>query len=521
MGQKIMMKKWFIQAIFILCLCSPTFLIYAQDDPAYSKQLESAKKFVDDDKGKKALNILKPLVDEYGTYDILILAGQAYAEADNPMASLHYYNLALKKAKDADERDVAYFGIAKMQFWMGNYVRAERVYRVLLRDKLNKEDHELALAGLVKSLAYQDRTRLAYSLIPPDLIYTTPEMVVAASQASLWSDWADITKDILIRYQPITKKLDPWSPLGEDLRDAAWQTDLATSPNVITPTAFMSEDSEGFIVRRSTLDYTHYWSQIFQTSIGVDNFRYTQNNTPPSSGALSANGIYVGETWRPTRTLIFSGNIEPTNYGAWHPVLWNAKGTYQPNDMVGIGLLAFREIVETFPSFYNEISDNQYVASLTLNPLPYITLDGSLSALRFSDTNVRTGYYASFSALVLADVGLYTIFQASGYKDKFQSPNYFSPLRYDAQTALLRLSRKLGATWHYYIDGGVGEQTITAPGFSPARSPINQWGLGITGPITSWMIFNAYYAQTTQASAFANSSTYRYQYGAVSINFLF
>jgi tetratricopeptide (TPR) repeat protein len=191
---------------------------------------------------------------------------------DNPMLALMYYNAALNIAKAPDERQVAYFGIAKMQFWLGHYVRAETTYRDLLTEHLNRKDYELALAGLIKSLAYQDKTRLAYSYVPEDMVFTTPEMVIAASQASLWSDWGDITRDILTEYQPITQKLDPWSPLGGDFRDLQWQTALATSPNTLTPTFFYSGDSDGFIKRHSTLNYRRYWSQIFQTSVGVDHF---------------------------------------------------------------------------------------------------------------------------------------------------------------------------------------------------------------------------------------------------------
>ncbi|MGB6976673.1 MAG: tetratricopeptide repeat protein [Gammaproteobacteria bacterium] len=514
-----MVKTRLIGAIFTLCLCGFAASIYAQDDVEYSKQLEIAKKFTNADKGREALKILKPLLLTHSNFDVYLLTAQAYADSDEPILALRYYNLALEISKDAEERHVALFGVGKMRFWLGQYVRAEQVYKLLLSERLNKEDHELALAGLVKSLAYQDRTRTAYSLIPPDLVFTTPEMVVAASQASLWSDWPDIAEEIMGDYQHILDKLDPWSALGQDIRDVAWQADLATSPNVITPTFFYASDTDDFIIRHSTLDYTHYWSQIYQTSVGVEHLLYTQPVQPGSP--LSANGIYLGQTWRPTRDLIFTGRVEPTNYASWHPVLWSLGGRYRPNDYIGFNLLGFREIVEAFPALANRIADNQYSAGVTLYPVPYITVDASVNNLQFNDSNVRNGYYASIQALLLTDLGLYGILQTRGFTDKFQTPNYFSPSRYTSETAILRLSRRLGATWQYYIDGGVGQQSITPQGSPAGKSPTNQWGLGISGPISSWLIFSAYYAQTTQASAFTNSATYKYQYGAASLNFLF
>lgn len=492
--------------------------IFPKTDAAYTKRIALAKKFIIKDKGQQALNILKPMLINNKSYDVYILTAQAYAEIDDPRKARSYYNCALKIAKNMDEKRLAYFGIAKMQFWLSNYVHAECVYRLILTTtKPNKEDYELALAGLVKSLAYYDRPRCGYRMIPCHLKFTKPEMVVAAGQAALWSDWGDITKCILERYQPIVAKISRASTLGKDLQDLQWQTDLATWPNIISPTFYYSVDSDSFIKKYSTLDYTHYWNQVYQTSLGFDHIIYTQSG----SNKLIARGIYASQTYRRTRCLILKGRLEPMSYNSWHPLLWRGGADYRPNDNFYLQLLANKEVVETFPAFINKVSDNQYSLSLTLRPFPYIVFNGAYNRLNFSDNNFRNGYYLSSTATLLNDLGLSATVIVRGFSDKHKSPNYFSPYRYRTGTFILRLGRKWGATWHYYLDGGRGKQYIIASRGDPtATSPTHQFGFGINGPITNCLFVTAYYADLFQASAFRNSSNYHYQYGAITFNIL-
>ncbi len=410
-----------------------------------------------------------------------------------------------------------------MQFWLAQYVRSGQTYRLLLTYNLNAKEYELALAGLVKSLAYYDRPRSAYHMIPNDLAFTTPELVIAASQASSWANWSDITKSILIKYQPITKKVNLKSSIGKDWQDLQWQTKLATSPSIITPSIFYSHDSEGFNKTRSTLDYTHYWSQLSQTSVGLDYSVFTQNKP----NKLKAHGLYIGQTVRPTRDLILQGQVEPTEYKNltplahvnWNPVLWNTNVSYTPTDYISLRVLALHEIIETFAAFDDQITDNQYATSLTISPLPYVKFNGSYSRLNMSDSNNRNAYFLSSTVLLSPNYGLSATGSLREYTDRFTSPDYFSPHNYKAGTILLKLGRKLGATWHYYLDGGVGRQFIVSrPNALTAASPTYQWGLGVVGPITSWLVLNAYYADVHQTSAFLGSKEYHYQYGGVSLN---
>lgn len=480
-----------------------------------SQRLDLARQYIAADKGQKALEVLQPFLTAKPEYDVLILAAQSYAEIDKPRKSLESYQKALEIANNSEERQVAYFGIAKMQFWIGQYFRARATYEKILKEKISKGDYELAMAGRIKSMAYADRPMLAFRTLPKSLIFTTPEMVVAAGQAALWSDWADITKNIVTQYATILKKLPKDSPLSKDYKDMLWQMNQATWPNIVTPYFFYSADSEGFDVKRGTLDYTHYWSQTFQSSVGVKHAVYTQLGTE-----LKSTGVYFGQIWRPTRALTFKGQIEPSDFQLWNPTLWAASGNYRSNDYFSFAINGLREVVETFPAFYQHITDNQINGSIRINPLPYIQLNGSLSQLDFNDTNVRNGYYVSATSQLSTEHGVSLILQERGFTDKFVSPYYFSPNRYTADTLILRFGSKAGSVWHYYIDGGIGTQLISVNDVPSSPSPTHQWGCGINGPITDRILLSANYLMTNQASSFTDSPNYYYQAGSVSLKFL-
>jgi len=545
----------------------------------YDQCIKLIKQYVNDNNGKEALKTIKPILMHVISYDIYFLTAQAYAESDNPQRALHYYQLARDLAKSNLEINlattgiskmkqwlftntnkrfvhqrtfetkilaaqayaennqprfaltyyqlallvaqkpyectVALFGIAKMQFWLGNYYHALYSYQRILNGPTNAYDFELAKAGVIKSLAYVDRPIQGYRSIPKKLTFTTPNMVIAAAQATLWADQADLTKNILTKYEPITKTIIPNSNLGRDLQDLQWQMELNTNPNVLSPGEFYSEDSEHFSVLHSTLDYSHYWSQKHQSFIGLEQNKYKQQ-----SSTLNAEGVYLRQKWRPTRQLTFNGKIEPTTYQLWSPLLWSANSNYRPNDHLGTQVLAQREVIETFPAFAHHITDYQYAANLLLSPLPYFKVNGSLSRLDVSDGNVRNGYFISATAVISTAIGLNLTLQQRGYTDKFVSPYYFSPNQYSANTAILRIGRKANSVWHYYVDGGLGNQNISVTGNPTATSPTRQIGFGFNGPISKHVILNAYYAMSRQASAFIGSPDYKYQCGAVTLNIL-
>lgn len=489
-----------------------------------NKNITRINRYLEADDGVRAFDLINQAYKDEYNFMRYRLSAESMVAMNRPNKALEFYQQALLASTTKNEQKVALFGIAKLHFWLANYVRAERAFRMLLTYKLTANEYQLALAGFVKSLAYYDRPRSGYKSIPLDLTYMNSQLVIAAGQATLWSDWADITKCILNTYKDLTCQIPLKSTLGSDFLDLSWQTDLATTANVLTPSYFASHDSENFDKRLSRLDYRHYWNQIIQTSIGLEYIKYTQN----SPFQLNATGFYIGEVLRPTRKLLIKAFLKPYQYknesagqkNHWNPVLWNFNADYVFNDYISARVEGKREIVETFPAFNDEITDNLYSVGLNINPIPYVHLDGSLFQLAFSDKNRREGYFSSATVLFAPNISLSLTGILRGYDDKFASPDYFSPRRYMAESVLLKLGRRLGATWHYYIDGGAGRQFISPFGSPRVSSPIHQWGAGINGPISRHFIFTAYYANTHQASGFINSPDYDYKYGEVTLNII-
>ena len=122
--------------------------------------------------------------------------------------------------------------------------------------------------------------------------------------------------------------------------------------------------------------------------------------------------------------------------------------------------------------------------------------------------------------MLSTELGLNLILQRRGYTDKFVSPYYFSPNQYNANMAILRIGRKTNSVWHYYVDGGLGNQNIKITGNPLTTSPTKQLGFGFNGPISQHLILNAYYTVSRQAAAFLDSRDYKYQYGSISLNIL-
>ncbi|MCX7118014.1 MAG: hypothetical protein NTW94_08985 [Legionellales bacterium] len=241
----------------------------ATDSDVYAKALTLMER----NQFEAAVYIMTPLAKTNPNTKLLLSLGDAYVALDQPKKALNYYILVYQHANQSDDqlfKRIALYKMARMQFWLGQYVSSGKTYQLLLTYPLSPLEHELALAGLVKSLSYYDRPRRAYRLIPHDMVFTTPEMVVAASQASSWANWSDLTRTILITEMPITNNINSRSPLAKDIQDLQWQTRRATSPGEITPSVFASHDSEDFNKTRVMLDYTRYWNQLAQTAVGLD-----------------------------------------------------------------------------------------------------------------------------------------------------------------------------------------------------------------------------------------------------------
>jgi tetratricopeptide (TPR) repeat protein len=486
---------------------------------------KKARVFLDEGEGEKCYDFIKTALYTEPTYTLYIMAAESMSIMNLPENALNFYQTALANSANKHEKIDALFGVGKMQFWLARYVRSGKTYADILQYHLSGKQYQQALAGLVKSEAYYDRPQKAYQHIPPNLVFTTPELVVAAAQASLWAGWSDKTKNIINQYQPLLADVNPKSGIGKDWRDATWQTDLATWPNELSPSFFASRDTETFHKKQSILDYRHYWSYFAQTSLGPEYIKYTQYNY----NALDAKGFYLTETLNLNRYLMVQGKIEPMNYNNltpylhsnWNPFLWSATGSLKPNDYVSLNVFGQKEVIETFPAFAHHITDDQLATTLSVSPFPYLRLDSSFSRLNISDDNVRTGYFYAANLLANPDLGFSTIATLRGFSNQFKSPYYFSPNKYQERKLLFKLGRKMGSVWHYYMDFGFGRQYITPlADTETVSSPTYQWGAGVNGPITKHLLITFYYINTHQASAFLDSSGYAYQCGGLSFNIL-
>ncbi len=492
-------------------------------DLTIARVIAQSKTLLDSNKGRQAYEFVSGYLNKENNPTLYIIAAEAMAMQNQPLLALELYKKSYSLAKNNRDSTAALFGIAKMQFWLSRYVAAKKTYNLILQRKLTAKDHELALAGLVKSLAYYDRPRTAAYKVPSGTVFHTPQLTIAAAQAYSWSDWPDRTRDILLNNATLLKDINPNSGLGMDLRDLQWQTRVATAPHLITPMAFASADSETFRKRQAQLTYRRYWNYHAQTFLGPDYIRYSQYQ----SYKLEATGFYFRQIVQPTRYLAVQGMLEPIEYknlshsqrNKWNPLLWNASANLVPNDYFNLSISANHEVIETFPAFANEIMDNQYAATLNISPLPYVKVNGSGYRLNINDGNIRDGYFTSASLLASPSYGISIMGIIRGYTNKFRSPNYFSPHLYNEKKVLLKLGRRFHGVWHYYLDGGLGRQYITAaPDAETSSSPTYQWGLGCNGPITKALSVTLYYADIHQASSFINSPDYSYQYGALSFN---
>ena len=56
-----------------------------------TSDIDKAKQYIDENKGKKAWETIQPLLHQNPNFDVLILAAQANAELDNPLVAADFY----------------------------------------------------------------------------------------------------------------------------------------------------------------------------------------------------------------------------------------------------------------------------------------------------------------------------------------------------------------------------------------------------------------------------------------------
>ncbi|MGD9108736.1 MAG: hypothetical protein PVI75_06170 [Gammaproteobacteria bacterium] len=459
---------------------------------------------------RHAYSLLQTMLAKHHQYDDYIFAGKMMEWLDRPEEALHYYKYAYKIAiieKNISRQRISLMKIAAMQMWLDRYVRATKSYRKLLTYHLDAKTYEEAQAGLVKSLAYRGRIRSAYAEIPKNMIFTNPNMVIAAMQTTMWAGWGDLCNDYMHKYQHILKKISRDSHLGRDLTRVEILSRLETSPNQVSPSFSYFDDSERFFAHRYELTYRRVWSQTWVSFISKRKNFYSQHGRK-----LQTDSIVLRQMVRPHRNVVLNAQIEPIKIGNWNTSMWSLSGDYRSNDYYALNLGVNREYIESFDSFDNHITYDTYSVGLLLSPLPYVDLYGSAYKNKFSDNNTRDGFYFNGSILIFPQFGISAGVRIRGYNGKFQSPNYFNPDRYLQKLLTAGISRRFATTWRYFIRGGYGTQTIKPnPLVAAGSGPSWLYQLGIRGPIKKHGYVTLEYGRFDQASTFVDSEDYRYQ----------
>lgn len=106
------------------------------------ERIDIAKKYIDEDKGKEALDVLNPLMGSSPNFDVFLLTAQSYAILNNPKASLNFYGKAKKVAKSQMELQIAHAGIEKMESWINSSAEGQKKDVTKALDLIRKNIHE-------------------------------------------------------------------------------------------------------------------------------------------------------------------------------------------------------------------------------------------------------------------------------------------------------------------------------------------------------------------------------------------
>lgn len=445
-------------------------------------------------------------------FNNLVAIAQTSASRDQPQKALDFYQQALATAGDSKTKQrVALFGIARMQVWLGNYRDAERIYRLLLVEKLGRDDYEIALAGLAKSLLYQDKVLAAYHVIPKDFNYTNPEMLLSATQATLWVGYPIATKRLLLSHQNLMNEVPPLSYLGRNFLATKRDVFFAAANHIIAPTFYMENDSDDLTIKKYNLGYSHPFTENSRTALVVGKAEYSQK----IFDKIDATSIFANHTWRQNENLNYLLGVGSVNYEGQNPVLWAGEINYVPNDKFSFQVNNQQELVETVIALRRKNYANKTAVRLTYRPINSLFFSGALFSLHYSDKNNRNGFFASADYFLSNEYGVWTEFRVRGYTDsKTDTIGYFNPDSFYEASVLLKIDRRWFNNWRYYLHGGLGNQMV-----QPGGSSMTQYlSAGIRGTVTDNLWLNIFGGYTN--SGFNNPSGYVRRYVGASLNFL-
>lgn len=469
----------------------------------------------------KAYHLLLEYVKRYQQPRELMFAAKMMLNLEKPKQAILLYEAAYQKAlseQDRNDQRQALIGLSETHMALDHYVRATSVFNKLLRNyPLTPQEYENAKAGLVKSYAYRGWNYAAFNAVPWDMEFTSVHMVIAALQTSLWIERGDMTQELYTKYADILKTIRTGSYLERDLKNIDWLLCLTTAPYQIKPEIYHFQDNEGFNIQKSSIQARRYWSQNWMSFATLTHLKYSQLGEQ-----IKGPSIKLRQLWRPSRFFEADVAIAPTRLTNWRPTLWNVSTSVTPNDLISFRGGIDKEILEGFTAIQNSNTYNNYHGGATLQPFPYVRLDGTIYELKINDSNRRTGFNFDGTVTLMPTRGIYGGYRIRDYSSAFQSPFYFSPDHYNQSLFILGIGQRIFETWRYFAEGGYGKQTIKpSPDVAKGSGPSWFYRGGIRGPISRCIYFDIAYGKYNQASAFVDAENYASQDILASLIFSF
>jgi len=455
-----------ITIVFIVALCGYWCMAVAQKPPpSYWRELHAAEQLIGQDQAQQALAKLKILNQTKLDFRSAIATARSYAALNNPRMSLLYYRIARSKAgSNPTFHRIAWFGIGKMQLWLGGYKQAQTTYRTILQHPLDRHDRELALQGLVNSLSFADKPMQAYAIGERAAPFVQPGLALATARAALWAGWPFHAKHILDTHALILHKVNPSSRMARHIHELQRDIDAETLPYFLLSGFHHEKDSDKLEINKILFGVGWRFSPTATLKFITQRVFISQRDKH-----FNAQIYQLGQLWRQSKQLVWRLQAGSYVFHHWTPIIWHGSMSYRPGDTFQVQIYSLREVIETITAIEHKIS------AITVGITPHINfshrfkLSGSFYGMHFSDRNSRYGFSVSGLWLVSTRLGLYVIPRVRYFNNSHTNTlGYFNPKRFHEESILVKLQRHLGgADWSYYVVAGPGVQTVTPGDTSP------------------------------------------------------
>lgn len=105
-------------------------------------RLQLAINFIKQEQGLKAYNILKKYI-KHPSYRLSYVLGQSFAMQEKPNEALKYFKKSFELSQTNRQKITALYGVAKMEYWLGNKKNAETVIVKMKQIALESESQSL------------------------------------------------------------------------------------------------------------------------------------------------------------------------------------------------------------------------------------------------------------------------------------------------------------------------------------------------------------------------------------------